>query len=52
MSALSTIWNVVVNYYVVVVACFASQDKVGHNLKVLRRLVASLKEITIQKLAS
>ncbi|KAF3453692.1 hypothetical protein FNV43_RR04133 [Rhamnella rubrinervis] len=29
-----------------------SEDKVGHSLKVLRRLVTSLKEITIQKLAS
>ncbi|KAL5838519.1 hypothetical protein ACOSQ3_015688 [Xanthoceras sorbifolium] len=28
-----------------------SEDKVGHNLKVFRRLVTSLKEITMQKLA-
>lgn len=28
-----------------------SEDKVGHNLKVFRRLVTSLKEMTIQKLA-
>ncbi|PON88994.1 Nucleoporin [Trema orientale] len=29
-----------------------SEDKVSHNLKVFRRLVTSLKEMTIQKLAS
>lgn len=28
-----------------------SEDKIGYNLKVFRRLVASLKELTIQKLA-
>nr|XP_048332077.1 nuclear pore complex protein NUP205 isoform X1 [Ziziphus jujuba var. spinosa] len=28
-----------------------NEDKVGHNLKVFRRLVTSLKEITVQKLA-
>ncbi|XP_024182296.1 nuclear pore complex protein NUP205 isoform X2 [Rosa chinensis] len=29
-----------------------SEDKIGHNLKVFRRLVTSLKEMTIQKLSS
>ncbi|XP_050365168.1 nuclear pore complex protein NUP205 isoform X2 [Argentina anserina] len=29
-----------------------SEDKIGHNLKVFRRLVTSLKEFTIQKLSS
>lgn len=31
--------------------CWFTQDKVGRDLKVFRRLVTSLKEMTIQKLA-